>query len=128
MDEKLFLQHLLMLPSHYTEAETSRLSIIYFCVAGLDILGNLENEVDKQWIIDHLYDHQVTTDIKNLTHNGGFIGSKYLGKKEGEGENTRSLEPGHLAMSYSALASLLTLGDDLSRVNKENLIQSKPYI
>ena len=33
-------------------------------------------------------------------------------------ENKLKLDSGHIAMTYTAIASLLILGDDLSRVNK----------
>ena len=35
-----------------------------------------------------------------------------------------SYDSGHIAMTYVALASLLILGDDLSRVHKKDIIES----
>ena len=32
-------------------------------------------------------------------------------------------DQGHLAMTYTALCTLITLGDDLSRVDKERIIK-----
>ena len=36
-----------------------------------------------------------------------------------------SYHQGHLAMTYTALVSLITLGDDLSRVNREHILAGK---
>lgn len=47
------------------------------------------------------------------TGNFGFCGSPASGDS--------NYNFGHLAMTYSALASLLVLGDDLSRVNRKNI-------
>jgi hypothetical protein len=41
-EEEYFLTHLIAIPHYYAEAETNRLSIAYFCVAGLDALGSLD--------------------------------------------------------------------------------------
>lgn len=52
---------------------------------------------------------------KNLeTGNFGFRGSPANGLNN-------NYDFGHLAMTYSALGSLLVLGDDLSRVNRKNI-------
>lgn len=110
--EKYFLRHLYNLPDYYTEAETNRLSIVYFCLAGLDALNAL-HLLDKLWIINHIYYHQVTS--------GGFTGSRHLGTQPGED----SLEQGNLAMTFAAITSLLILGDDLTRLNKEDLFRGE---
>lgn len=33
---------------------------------------------------------------------------------------------GHLAITYTALATLITLGDDLSRVDRKAIVDGKP--
>ncbi|XP_069082602.1 geranylgeranyl transferase type-1 subunit beta isoform X2 [Pleurodeles waltl] len=57
----------------------------------------------------------------NLSH-CGFRGSSYLGIPFNPSKNPSVAHPydsGHIAMTYTALSSLVILGDDLSRVNKE---------
>lgn len=34
---------------------------------------------------------------------------------------------GHLAITYTALATLITLGDDLSRVDRKAIVDGKSY-
>ena len=39
-----------------------------------------------------------------------------------EGENPIKYDSGHIAMTYTALLSLLVLGDDLGQVNKRGIM------
>jgi geranylgeranyl transferase type-1 subunit beta len=53
----------------------------------------------------------------------GFQGSSTI-NLDLDDENTH-YKCGHLAMTYTGLCILLTLGDDLSRVNREALVAGK---
>jgi geranylgeranyl transferase type-1 subunit beta len=53
----------------------------------------------------------------------GFQGSTTLISLRVETECSSIYEYGHLAMTYTGLASLVILGDDLSRVNRAAIIE-----
>lgn len=53
----------------------------------------------------------------------GFQGSTTLIYQRDETECSTTYECGHLAMTYTGLASLVILGDDLSRVNRAAVIR-----
>ena len=57
-----FLNHMLnVLPAPYSSQESNRLTLIYFVVGGLEILGELE-KVNKTKIVDYVYSLQVVPD------------------------------------------------------------------
>lgn len=102
-----------------------RVTIAFFAICGLDVLDSLQTISDdmKQNIIDWVYSHQVVPKENGLPC-GGFQGSSTL--------NTKNTDPncglndykwGHLAMTYTGLAILITLGDDLSRINRKAIIE-----
>jgi geranylgeranyl transferase type-1 subunit beta len=86
----------------------------------------------------HVVALSVLTDVP-LSH-CGFIGGGFLGHRFGSVSDTHTVRSlpvvyvqspymhalcqSHLAMTYTALAILTTLGDDLSRVNKEAVVQA----
>lgn len=41
--------------------------------------------------------------------------------------NINCFQWGHLAMTYASLSALVTLGDDLSRIDREDLIAGRNY-
>jgi geranylgeranyl transferase type-1 subunit beta len=102
--------------------DTMRLTVAFFAISGLDLLNALDMPRDeKDAIIDWIYSLEVRLpqDAKQqpLPRVAGFRGSPANG-------TGHSLDCGHLAMTYSALASLLILGDDLSRVDKQGILRS----
>ena len=56
---KYFMYNLQLLPQAYTGAETNRMTLCYFCVSALDLLGSLDKIRDKQSIIEWIYNLQV---------------------------------------------------------------------
>lgn len=54
----------------------------------------------------------------------GFQGSTCLNTKENKNENG-PYKWGHVANTYACLSALLMLGDDLSRINRDAIINSK---
>ncbi|XP_078531649.1 geranylgeranyl transferase type-1 subunit beta [Lissotriton helveticus] len=117
-----FQRCLQMLPEGYSSLETSRLTIAFFAISGLDMLDALK-AVNSAEIIEWIYSLQVlpTEDRSNLSH-CGFRGSSYLGVPFNPSKKPSVAHPydsGHIAMTYTAISSLVILGDDLSRVNKE---------
>uniref|UniRef100_UPI00398F1308 geranylgeranyl transferase type-1 subunit beta n=1 Tax=Pristiophorus japonicus TaxID=55135 RepID=UPI00398F1308 len=117
-----FERCLKILPERYCSLETSRLTIAFFALSGLDMLSAL-HLVDKASIIEWIYSLQVLpTEDKSNLYRCGFRGSSHLGipYSQSKDHSTHHLyDSGHIAMTYTGLASLVILGDDLKRVNKE---------
>ncbi|XP_073078170.1 geranylgeranyl transferase type-1 subunit beta isoform X4 [Manis javanica] len=76
---RFFQRCLHVLPERYSSLETSRLTIAFFALSGLDMLDSLD-VVNKDDIIEWIYSLQVlpTEDRSNLNR-CGFRGSSYLG-------------------------------------------------
>ena len=60
---KYFLRCLELLPAPYASLDTNRLTVAYFCVSGLDVLGCLER-VDAPRIIAWVYSLQVRVRVR----------------------------------------------------------------
>lgn len=139
---RYFLNCLDQIPSPYASLDTNRLTLAYFCVSGLDVIGEL-HRADAERIIRWVYSLQVlevegtsaadaeptaVADVGasasgaplSAGRRGGFRGGSYLGSRaSADGAPSNSEYDGaHLAMTYTALAVLLILGDDLSRVRR----------
>ncbi|XP_035236366.1 geranylgeranyl transferase type-1 subunit beta [Anguilla anguilla] len=119
---RFFQRCLQVLPERYSSLETSRLTIVFFALSGLDVLDALD-VVDKPSLIEWIYSLQVlpTEDQSNLGR-CGFRGSSHLGVPYNSSKGPGTAHPydsGHIAMTYTGLACLIILGDDLGRVNKE---------
>ena len=142
------------LSHHYESLDFSRMTLIYFCVVALDLLGGLESVVDdgspnggwRARIVDWIYNCQVTPSKGAYSwRHCGFRGGPYFGqpfesadRPSGDGgggggggggdgsapRRTHEYDHGHIAMTYSALAALLTLGDDLSRVDRAAVVRA----
>ena len=77
----------------------------------------------KTDLINWLYRLQVIPQEGELQC-GGFQGSSTLNVKDSTHEcGTNKYKWGHLAMTYTGLAMLLALGDDLSRINRKAIIE-----
>ncbi|XP_064474603.1 geranylgeranyl transferase type-1 subunit beta-like [Ornithodoros turicata] len=118
---KFFQRCLKVLPSASVSMDEMRMTIAYFAISGLDLLNALDTLEDKEDIIEWIYSLQVlpSPDGSNLSR-CGFRGSPASCVSKGS-SNTGELhrfDGGHIAMTYTALVTLIILGDDLSRVNK----------
>jgi len=128
---KYFIRCLNALPGAYTSIDTSRMTILFFALSGLDLLNALDKiENDKNKIIDWIYSLQILPDENTAdkdTKKCGFRGSSFLGGEfnpDGCFTTSEIYEGSHIAMTYTALLSLLILGDDLSRVNKKAITEN----
>ncbi len=106
--EKFLARLMDILPcDRFASLETTRMTLLFFTVSGLDVLGSLESAITeqrKEEIINWIYSLQVSD---------GFVGSPFI-----PNENVLC---SHIAMTYTALATLTILGDDLSRVDREGI-------
>ncbi|XP_002732865.1 geranylgeranyl transferase type-1 subunit beta-like [Saccoglossus kowalevskii] len=125
---KFFRRCLNVLPEQYSSLDTNRLTIAFFALSGLDVLDALDViEKEKESIIDWIYSLQVLPDDtnKNISQcgfRGWRIGAPYNPSKESS--VCLAYDSGHVAMTYTAIASLLILGDDLSRLNKAAILSA----
>lgn len=120
---KYFQKSSILLPHHYTQLDSSRLTALYFIVVGLDMLGAVE-QVNREQVIDYVYRHQLSPSSEDDFLNGyfGFIGGSFVGTESASATLAlKSYQLGHLAMIYTALMILLTLDDDLSRIDRLNI-------
>jgi len=125
-----FLHYMLnVLPTPYSSQESNRITLAYFVVSSLDILGELDN-LDKKRIIDFIYSLQVLPDkddqSKNI-QNCGFRGGPFFGSPWNPTCEAKSLhihDQSNMAMTYTALAILTMCGDNFSRVNKVAVINA----
>nr|XP_050044763.1 geranylgeranyl transferase type-1 subunit beta-like [Dermacentor andersoni] len=122
---KFFQRCLTVLPCAMSSLDEMRMTVAYFAVSGLDLLNALDTIGNKKHIVEWIYSLQVlpNKDRTNLDR-CGFKGSHATGFKGNDlDDNASSLNCGHIAMTYTALATLIILGDDLSRVDRFAIMQ-----
>ncbi|KAF9929085.1 Geranylgeranyl transferase type-1 subunit beta [Linnemannia zychae] len=137
-----FKRTLQMLPEPYTSQDTFRMTLGLFALGGLELLGCLEENISeanrKAWI-EWIYSQQripsqdsPSGDNDILYGFGGpFSGLAFQENTEQRknlgcecDRHTTPYDTAHITMTYTALLSLIILGDDLSRVAREPIIQS----
>lgn len=102
-----------------------RVTLAFFAVCGLDVLNELDvlSENRKNEICDWIYRLQIISDDSPSC--SGFQGSSTINTRNGD-ENAHGTDKykwGHLAMTYTGISMLVTLGDDLSRLNRKAIIE-----
>lgn len=112
---KYFRRLLQVMPSSLADFDSTRPMIAYFAFSGLDLLNSLDEigEQAKSEAINWIYRLQV----EGAGPRSGFQASTTIPKDIPE------YQCGHLAMTYTSLVTLLILGDDLSRVDRESIIE-----
>jgi len=117
---KFFMRTLKVLPGTSASYDNQRITIAYFAISGLDILDrlNLIDEI-RENIIGWVYNLLINCDTDDKSR-CGFRGSSTFKLESGD-HPTNHHDYGHIAMTYTALAILVILGDDLSRIDKESL-------
>ncbi|XP_050543420.1 geranylgeranyl transferase type-1 subunit beta [Daktulosphaira vitifoliae] len=122
--KKYFRRSLDILPSESAMFDCSRLTILYFVLIGLDVLDGLDllTEEHKRSIIEWVYGLQLVPSENVLDHKCGFMGSTTVIHLKNYPSCEKYCES-NVAMTYMALCILITLGDDLSRLNKTAILQ-----
>ncbi|KAJ3665524.1 hypothetical protein Zmor_001016 [Zophobas morio] len=118
--KKYLLRILRGLPASLQSMDTHRMLLTYFAISGLDLLNELGSIPNKQSIIDWIYCLQVCDDSELVS---GFQGSSTLNTPFNCGQNA-NYKWGHIANTYSALTTLIILGDDLERIHRDSVIKS----
>ncbi|CAJ1360872.1 unnamed protein product [Effrenium voratum] len=103
-----FKKHAASLPEQYKLMDTNRLTLLYFSVSGLDLLGKLD-QLDRDATVEYIYSFQ-----SDCPDHGGFYGYPKV-SFDSEDLDRANNQP-HIANTYVALVMLLILKDDLSRV------------
>ena len=126
---KFFQRTLAVLPSSLSSFDTQRVTVAYFAISGLDLLDSLDLvENDKAGMVAWLYRCLISPSVghddeadQEVLAKCGFRGSPAL-KLSSDSLPSHPYDHGHIAMTYTALASLLVLGDDLSKLNRKAVI------
>ena len=109
------LRCLRLLPQPYTSADDQRMTLGYFAVSGLDLLGATGKIAsdEKTDLLDWVYEQQCP--------HGGFRGGP---STPFPSTSTNTAGGGaNVAMTYAALLILAVLRDDFSRLNRSALLQ-----
>lgn len=125
---RYFSSNLRELPGAYCKLDTNRLTLVHFSVNALDMLdvwGKTDVELlqhyqlDRQHIIEWIYSLQTKFTDDDTEGLAGFKGGSFLGNPP-----PRQYNHGHIAMTYTALATLKTLGDDFDRVDTKGIVHA----
>lgn len=114
-----------LLPPPYQVQEINRLTLAYFVISGLDILGAIDR-IDKDAVVDWVLSLQAHPKNEGTIENGqfyGFHGSR-SSQFQSSNDGAPNLNGSHLASTYCALVILKTVGYDLSLIESEILLKS----
>jgi geranylgeranyl transferase type-1 subunit beta len=125
---RYFASALHSVPAPYSKLDSNRLTLTHFAVHALDLLQVWDDprlvqkyNLDRSRIIEWIYSLYLPT-------SGGFQGGSYApvphhpnnNKDDGAKEDYRQ---SHIAMTYTATCTLVTLGDDLTKLDKNLVIR-----
>ncbi|KAL1631910.1 geranylgeranyl transferase type-1 subunit beta [Neofusicoccum ribis] len=111
------------LPHLYTSNDCNRMTLAFFIVSGLDLLGALHDastEQERADYIDWVY--------RNQHPDGGFRASPAMDLAGARAANNGHWDPANLPATLFALQTLLILGDDLQRVKRRECLQWLPRL
>uniref|UniRef100_A0A2M4BRN7 Geranylgeranyl transferase type-1 subunit beta n=1 Tax=Anopheles marajoara TaxID=58244 RepID=A0A2M4BRN7_9DIPT len=122
---KYFKRFLNILPERLASHDSTRVTIAFFAVSGLDVLNSLDLLPDsfQQDIINWIYKLQVVPRPGEPSA-GGIQGSSTFNVSGTSPHcGLKQYRWGHLAITYTGIAVLVALGDDLSRLNRQAIIE-----
>jgi geranylgeranyl transferase type-1 subunit beta len=99
------------LSENYSGLDSNRMTLAYFCVSGLDLLGELRPSECLKVI--------VWVKAQMNEKSGGFRGSPFFNSV---GDRDLCWDVGHIAMTYTGLAMLAICGEDLRRIDRSPII------
>ena len=116
---KYFLRCLkTLLPTAYTPNDSQRMTLGFFILTALDLLGALvpnTSESDRNDLINWIYQCQLP--------DGGFRGFTGADFGKGRTQDNECWDPANLAATYFALGSLAILGDDFLRLRRRECLR-----
>src|SRR5579862_7042735 len=101
------------LPTAYTSNDSNRMTLAFFTISALDVLGILHtctSTAEREGWIDWIYRCQLASGGFR-----GFPGADFGSRRSAENE---VWDPANLAATFFALATLVVLGDRLERVRR----------
>lgn len=102
------------------------MTLAFFAVCGLDVLNSLDllSAERRREICDWIYRFQIVSN-DTLKSCSGFQGSSTINILNSDPKTCGSekYKWGHLAMTYTGISMLITLGDDLTRLNRKAIIE-----
>jgi len=105
------------LPNAYTSGDSNRMSLAFFTISALDLLGCLHSITtpeEREGYVTWLY---------NCQHpNGGFRGSPAMDLGESRTLENAVWDAPTVPATFFALSALCILGDDLSRVKRKECL------
>ncbi|KAI9781410.1 MAG: hypothetical protein M1839_006004 [Geoglossum umbratile] len=107
-----------LLPNAYIPNESSRMTLAFFTISALDILGILHTSTsitEREGWADWIYQCQLASGGFR-----GFPGADFGSQRSVENE---AWDPANLAATFFTLATLVVLGDDLERVRRAECLQ-----
>ncbi|XP_058448420.1 geranylgeranyl transferase type-1 subunit beta [Malaya genurostris] len=122
---KYFVRFLNILPARLASHDSTRVTIAFFAVSGLDVLDALYLLSDsfKSDIVNWIYNLQVVPK-PGARPCGGIQGSNTWNiANSPECCGLDAYRWGHLAITYTGIAVLAALGDDFSRLNRKAIIE-----
>ncbi|ELU05408.1 hypothetical protein CAPTEDRAFT_124709 [Capitella teleta] len=124
---RFFKMCLQVVPGRYASMDTTRMTVAFFAISGLDMLDQMDAiEKDRQKMVDWIYSLQYLPNAARSNEGQcGFRGSSTAGRPFDPKESSRNPVPhdsGHIAGTYSALLSLLILGDNLSKIDRPAIV------
>lgn len=114
-----------LLPSDYQGQEINRLTLAYFAISGLHILGALD-EVDKEEVSSWVLSLQAHPRNEAELNNGQFFGFHGSRSSQFPRDDKGVLihNGSHLASTYCALAILKIVGYNFSCINSKSILTS----
>ncbi|XP_061986262.1 geranylgeranyl transferase type-1 subunit beta [Populus nigra] len=114
-----------MLPCHHQSQEINHLTLAYFVISGLDILGSLDR-VDKDAVAAWVLSLQSNPGDKAELNSGQFYGFCGSRSSQFSSDNDGILiqNHSHLASTYCALSILKTVGYNLSNIDSKLISMS----
>ena len=116
---KYFLRTLkTYLPTAYQSNDSNRMSLAFFTLSGLDLLGTLQQNTTEEQRKDY-----INWIYANQHPHGGFRAFPGATFGDQTTEDNQHWDPANLPATFFALCSLLILDDDLSRVKRSECLQ-----
>ena len=116
---KYFARCLSVLPSYISSLDNSRVTLAFYSLAALDLLGSLPQSLpySSSELISWIYRLQLNDQSKPC----GFRGSTCVITSR---TNSNAYDQTHITMTMASLISLLLLGDDLEHVQRDQIASS----
>ena len=123
LHSKYFSRCLSVLPAHTSSLDNSRVTVAFYGIAALDLLGSLSTSLPYQpsEIITWIYRLQLVKPSDAC----GFRGSPCTITSRSEPNPYDHI---HITMTMASLLTLLLLGDDLENVQREKLVSSLSHL